>query len=51
MKARRSERFIIRMTREERKALSRLATERDTTASHIIRGALKRLEQNVAATK
>jgi hypothetical protein len=50
MKARRTERFILRMTREERKTLGRLATARVTTAAHVIRKALKR-EQTEAATK
>ena len=53
MKARRSERFILRLTREERKTLNQLAAKRETSASQVIRRALRQQvqEQNATASK
>jgi predicted transcriptional regulator len=42
MRPRRDERFAIRISRAEKRALGKLALERDVTAAQIIRHAIKR---------
>lgn len=46
MKPKRDERFAIRFSRAEKQALNKLAAERDVTASHLVRQAVKQVLAN-----
>lgn len=51
MKARKSERMAIRLTRRERRTLERLAVARDVTASQLLRQVIKQFAATEVAAK
>lgn len=51
MKARKSQRFAVRLTRRERQTLDRLAAQRETTSGQLLRRALREFELRETAAK